>query len=101
MLVSTVFFHILKNDLLLTVLGEKIPTCPPIFGTVYTDSHIFLKNYMHFSFRHSGLYGFYIMKMNNKGKLNYESVLSNPSNKLNIIEIPLQSATDNNQLEVF
>lgn len=41
------------------------------------------------------------MKMNNKGKLNYESVLSNPSNKLNIIEIPLQSATDHNQLEVF
>lgn len=40
------------------------------------------------------------MKMNNR-KSNYESVVSNPSNIiLNVIEIPLQSATDT-QLEVL
>lgn len=38
--------------------------------------------------------------MNTKGRSNYESVLSNPSNKLNIIEIPLQLSTDN-PLEVL
>lgn len=53
-----------------------------------------------FLFRHSGLYGFHIMKMNNKRKFNYENVLSNPSNVLNIVEIPLQSTTDT-QLEVL
>lgn len=40
------------------------------------------------------------MKMNNKRKFNYENVLSNPSNILNIIEIPLQSIADT-QLEVL
>jgi len=39
------------------------------------------------------------MKMNNR-KSNYESVVSNPSNILNVIEIPLQSTTDT-QLEVL
>jgi len=39
------------------------------------------------------------MKMNNR-KSNYESVVLNPSNILNVIEIPLQSTTDT-QLEVF
>jgi len=39
------------------------------------------------------------MKMNNR-KSNYESVVSNPSNLLNVIEIPLQSTTDT-QLEVL
>lgn len=43
------------------------------------------------------------MNINNKGKSNYESILSNSSyyaNILNIIEIPLQSSTDA-QLEVL
>lgn len=39
------------------------------------------------------------MKLNNR-KSNYESVVSNPSNILNVIEIPLQSTTDT-QLEVI
>lgn len=53
------------------------------------------------TFRHSGLYGFYIMKMNNNGKSNYESIVLNPSNLLNIIEIPLQSTTaTDTELEV-
>jgi len=39
------------------------------------------------------------MKMNNR-KSNYESVVLNPSNVLNVIEIPLQSTTDT-QLEVL
>lgn len=52
-------------------------------------------------FRHSGLFGFHIMKMNNKGKLSVENVVSNPLNKVNIIEIPLQSTTDDTQLEVL
>lgn len=42
------------------------------------------------------------MKMNNKGKSNYESIVSNPLNLLNIIEIPLQSLTTaNTELEVI
>lgn len=53
-----------------------------------------------FSFRHSGLYGFQIMRMNYKGKSNYESAVPSPSTILNIVEIPLQSST-NNQLEVL
>lgn len=53
-----------------------------------------------FSFRHSGLFGFQIMKMNYKGKSNYESVISSPSTILNVVEIPIQSSTDN-QLEVL
>lgn len=42
------------------------------------------------------------MKMNNKGKSNYQSI-SNPSNLANIIEIPLQPSTSstNTQLEVL
>lgn len=52
-----------------------------------------------FLFRHSGLYGFHIMKMNNR-KFNYESAVINPSNILNVVEIPLQSTTDT-QLEVL
>ncbi|XP_022176658.1 uncharacterized protein LOC111038034 isoform X2 [Myzus persicae] len=56
------------------------------FTQVYGNKGQFLK-------RHSGLYGFHIMKMNNR-KSNYESVVLNPSNILNVIEIPLQSTTD-------
>jgi len=62
-------------------------------------SNIIWKLYHVYLFRHSGLYGFHIMKMNNR-KSNYESVVSNPSNILNVIEIPLQSTTDT-QLEVL
>lgn len=40
------------------------------------------------------------MKINNKGKTNYRNVISNPSNSVNTIEIPLQSST-NAQLEVL
>lgn len=40
------------------------------------------------------------MKINNKGKTNYRNVISNTSNLVNIIEIPLQSST-NTQLEVL
>jgi len=39
------------------------------------------------------------MKMNNR-KSNYESVVLNPSNILNVVEIPLQSTIDI-QLEVL
>ncbi|XP_029343154.1 uncharacterized protein LOC100569014 isoform X2 [Acyrthosiphon pisum] len=60
------------------------------FTQVYGNKGQFLK-------RHSGLYGFHIMKMNNR-KSSYESVVSKPSNILNLIEIPLQSTTDT-QLE--
>ncbi|KAL4120652.1 hypothetical protein QTP88_013303 [Uroleucon formosanum] len=61
-----------------------------VFTQVYSNKGQFPKRY-------SGLYGFHIMKMNNR-KSNYESVVSNPSNILNVIEIPLQSTTDT-QLE--
>ncbi|VVC24570.1 PKD/REJ-like domain [Cinara cedri] len=61
------------------------------FTQVYGNNGQFLK-------RHSGLYGFHIMKMNNEGKSNYESVVSNPLNLVNIVEIPVQS-TINTQLE--
>jgi len=40
------------------------------------------------------------MKINNKKKSNYENIVSNPSNIINVIEIPLQSTTDT-QLEVL
>lgn len=40
------------------------------------------------------------MKMNNNRKSNYESVVSNALNILNVIEIPLQSTT-NTQIEVL
>ncbi|KAL5243643.1 hypothetical protein ACI65C_011053 [Semiaphis heraclei] len=60
------------------------------FTQVYGNKGQFLK-------RHSGLYGFHIMKMNNR-KFNYESAVINPSNILNVVEIPLQSTTDT-QLE--
>lgn len=53
-----------------------------------------------FSFRHSGLYGFQIMRMNYKGKSNYESVISSPSSMVNVVEIPLQSSADH-PLEVL
>ncbi|XP_060835068.1 uncharacterized protein LOC132918035 [Rhopalosiphum padi] len=61
------------------------------FTQVYGNKGQFLK-------RHSGLYGFHIMKINNKKKSNYENIVSNPSNIINVIEIPLQSTTDT-QLE--
>jgi len=41
------------------------------------------------------------MKMNNKDKSDYdESIASNPSNLMNVIQIPLQSSS-NSQLEVL
>jgi len=62
--------------------------------------HIIIWKLSHvFSLRHSGIYGFHIMKMNSR-KSNYESVVSNPPNILNVIEIPLQSTT-HTQLEVL
>lgn len=46
--------------------------------------------------RHSGLYGFHIMNINNNEKSNYEINVLNPSsgNFVNIFEIPIQSSTD-------